>query len=280
MSRKALVQKMIDGQTKVCSIGQRKEPAMKLISWNVNGLRAVLKKGFYDFMEQEQPDIICLQETKARPEQVEISLPDYPFMYWNSAQKPGYSGTAIFCRQEPLSVTADIGIEEHDREGRVLTIELSACFLVNVYTPNAQRGLERLPYRSTQWDPAFLAYLKELETKKPVIFCGDLNVAHTELDLANPKTNTNNAGFTPQERAGFDRIVEAGFIDTFREFTQGNGHYSWWSYMGRAREKNVGWRIDYFCISPALRPLLQKSWIMPQVMGSDHAPVAIEIAIS
>lgn len=247
---------------------------MKILSWNVNGIRAAQKKGFADFMAESNPDIICLQETKARPEQVELDLPEY-HQYWNSAEKKGYSGTAIFTKEKPLSVKNDMDIPEHDTEGRVIAAEYSDYYLVTVYTPNAKRGLLRLDYRSESWDPDFLAYMKELEKSKPVIFCGDLNVAHTEIDLANPKSNRKNAGFTDEERAGFDNILAAGFIDTFREFESGGGHYTWWSYMGGARARNVGWRIDYFCISPALKPRLQSAFILPDVMGSDHCPVGI-----
>lgn len=253
---------------------------MKIISWNVNGLRAVLNKGFHEFVSSEKPDILCLQETKASPEQVQLELEGYPYMYWNSAQKKGYSGTAVFCRKEPLRVFYDMSIEKHDSEGRVCTLELEKFHLVNVYTPNAQRGLERLPYRQNEWDVDFLKFVKKLEKKKPVIFCGDLNVAHTEIDLANPKSNVKNAGFTPEERAGFDNMVKAGFIDTFRHFTKDGGHYTWWSYMGQAREKNIGWRIDYFLASPALMPLIKKSYILPRVMGSDHAPIVLEGELS
>ena len=249
---------------------------MKLISWNVNGLRAVLNKGFYEFIEKEQPDIICLQEIKAMQDQVDLDLPGYPHRYWNSAQKKGYSGTAVFCRKEPLSHANDIGIAKHDAEGRVCMVECGAFYLVNVYVPNSQRGLDSLPYRQHEWDVDFLKYLKNLEKKKPVIVCGDLNVAHTEIDLANPKTNTKNAGFTIEERHGFDNILAAGFVDTFRAFTKEGGHYSWWSYMGHAREKNIGWRIDYFLASPTLMPVIRKSYILPAVMGSDHAPVVLE----
>ncbi|HOO72256.1 MAG TPA: exodeoxyribonuclease III [Spirochaetota bacterium] len=252
---------------------------MKLISWNVNGIRAVLKKGFLEFLRDEDPDIIGVQETKATPDQVALDLPDYPYHYWNSAEKKGYSGTAIFSKVKPVDVTYGIGIEKHDSEGRVICMELEDCFLVNIYVPNAQRGLDRLGYRHTQWDPDLLAYLKGLEKTKPVIFCGDLNVAHREIDLANPKGNTGNAGFTPEERRGFDNIVAAGFIDTFRKFTPGGGHYTWWSYMGRAREKNIGWRIDYFCVSPQLNNRVKKSYILPHVMGSDHAPIVLDIDI-
>jgi len=250
---------------------------MKLISWNVNGIRAVLGKGFHDFVHKYSPDILCLQETKATPEQVELELGGYPYHYWNSAVKKGYSGTAIFSTKEPSSVSYGIGIEEHDQEGRVITADFGDFWLVNVYVPNSQRGLNRLPYRHQKWDVDFLAYLKKLETKKPVIVCGDLNVAHKEIDLANPKSNVKNAGFTPEERQGFDNVVAAGFVDTFREFTKEGGHYSWWSYMGHAREKNVGWRIDYFCVSGVLMEKVNKSYILPDVKGSDHAPVVLEI---
>ncbi len=250
---------------------------MKIICWNVNGIRAVLKKGFLDFLHTEDPDIICLQETKAQPEQVELDIPEYPYLFWNSANKKGYSGTAVFSKITPISHARDIGIEKHDNEGRVISLEFDTFYLVNIYVPNAQRGLNRLDYRTDEWDVDLLKYLKSLEKQKPVIFCGDLNVAHKEIDLANPKGNTNNAGFTPQERAGFDAIIKAGFIDTFREFTKEGGHYTWWSYMGRARENNIGWRIDYFIISPTLRPRLKKSYILPHIMGSDHAPIVLEI---
>ena len=256
---------------------------MKIISWNVNGIRAVLKKGFIDFITEHDPDIICIQETKAHPDQVELEMSDYPYKYWNAAEKKGYSGTAIFSKVEPLDVANDMDIPEHDSEGRVITMEFTDYFLVTVYTPNAKRDLSRLPYRQSEWDVHFLHFVKSLEESKPVIFCGDLNVAHTELDLANPQSNKTtksrpgNAGFTNEEREGFDNIVNAGFIDTFREFHDGNGHYSWWSYMGGARARNVGWRIDYFCISPELKPKLTNAYILPEVMGSDHCPVVLEI---
>lgn len=250
---------------------------MKLISWNVNGIRAVMKKGLPEFIAGQDPDILCIQETKASPDQVELDLPQYPHRFWNSAEKKGYSGTAVFSKSAPAAHSLGMGIEKHDREGRIITLEFRKWFLVNLYIPNAQRGLTRLDYRHREWDADLLAYLLDLEKKKPVVFCGDMNVAHREIDLANPKGNTGNAGFTPEERAGFDNIVKAGFIDTFREFTAEGGHYTWWSYMGRAREKNIGWRIDYFCISPSLRPKLRKSYILPEVMGSDHAPVVMEI---
>ena len=250
---------------------------MKLISWNVNGIRAVIKKGFYDFVATYNPDILCIQETKAHPEQVDLILSDYPYQYWNSAEKKGYSGTAIFSKVEPLSIHYDMGIKKHDLEGRVITAEFKDYFLVTVYTPNSKRELLRLDYRQKEWDVDFLKHLKELEKKKPVVFCGDLNVAHKEIDLKNPKTNRRNAGFTDEERMGFDNYVNAGFIDTFREFEKGEGHYTWWSYMFQARVRDIGWRIDYFCISKALRAILKNAYILKDVLGSDHAPIALEI---
>lgn len=249
---------------------------MKLISWNVNGLRAVLKKNFLEFLNDEQPDVLCLQETKCTPDDVEQLWPAHYTTYWNSAEKKGYSGTALFTRARPLKVTNHMGVAEHDREGRVITAEYADFFLVNVYTPNSKRELERLPYRQ-EWDVVFLKHLKKLERKKPVVFCGDLNVAHTEIDLANPKANVRNHGFTVEERNGFTAFVNAGFVDTFREFEKAGGHYSWWSPMAGARSRNVGWRIDYFLISGALRPRLKKAHILPHVMGSDHCPVTIEL---
>jgi exodeoxyribonuclease-3 len=250
---------------------------MKLISWNVNGLRSVLKKNFLDYLDAEKPDVLCLQETKCGPNDVEQLWPASYTTYWNSAGKRGYSGTAIFANKRPLKVIPHIDIAEHDKEGRVLAAEFPDFFLVNVYVPNAKRDLSRLTYRQ-RWDHDFLAYLKRLEKKKPVIFCGDLNVAHTEIDLANPKANIHNHGFTPEERAGFDAFVKAGFLDTLREFEKGGGHYTWWSQMGGARSRNVGWRIDYFLISKSLRPRLKRSFIQPEIEGSDHCPVGIEMA--
>ena len=256
---------------------------MKIISWNVNGIRAVIKKGFLDFMDEYDPDIICIQETKAHKEQVELELDKYPYKYWNSADKKGYSSTAIFSKVKPLVVTNDMDIAKHDNEGRVITLEFKDYYLVTVYTPNSKRDLSRLPYRQNEWDVDFLNFVKSLEENKPVIFCGDLNVAHTELDLANPgsnkttKSRPGNAGFTDEERASFDKILDAGFIDTFREFHEGNGHYSWWSYMAGARDRNVGWRIDYFCISNSLKSNMTNAYILPQVMGSDHSPIVLEI---
>ena len=250
---------------------------MKIISWNVNGIRAVIKKGFYDFMIDTNPDIICIQETKAHPEQVDLDLGDYPYQYWNSAEKKGYSGTAIFSKIEPLNIKYGIGIKKHDNEGRVIAAEFKDYYLVTVYTPNSKRELLRLDYRQKEWDVDFLKYLKILEKVKPVIFCGDLNVAHKEIDLKNPSTNHRNAGFTDEERAGFDNYIDAGFIDTFREFEKGEGHYTWWSYMFQARTRNIGWRIDYFCVSKILMKSVKQSYILKDVMGSDHAPVVIEI---
>ncbi len=250
---------------------------VKLLSWNVNGLRAVLKKNFLEFLDSEKPDILCLQETKCTPEQVEQLWPAHYTAYWNSAQKKGYSGTAIFTKERPLKVQPGMGMAEHDQEGRVLTAEFKDFFLVNVYVPNSKRELERLPYRQ-QWDADFLKFLKKLEKKKPVIFTGDLNVAHTEIDLANPKSNVRNHGFTMEERNGFTAFVTAGFVDTFREFEPGGGHYTWWSPMSGARARNVGWRIDYFLISKSLRPRLDKAFILPQITGSDHCPVGIELS--
>ena len=248
---------------------------MKFISWNVNGIRAVIKKGFYDFINEYNPDIICIQETKAHKDQVDLKLPDYPYQYWNSAVKKGYSSTAIFSKKEPINIINDMGIEEHDQEGRVIALEFEKYYLVTVYTPNSKRELLRLDYRKI-WDKDFLTYMKKLEELKPVIFCGDLNVAHTEIDLKNPKTNHFNPGFTDEERDGFTNIVTNGFIDTFREFNKEGGHYTWWSYMFQARLKDIGWRIDYFCISQSLKSKLKNSYILKDVLGSDHAPIVME----
>ena len=250
---------------------------MKIISWNVNGIRAVIKKGFIDFVNEFDPDIICIQETKAHPDQVEMNLENYNYKYWNSAEKKGYSGTAIFSKIKPLSVKNDMNITKHDNEGRVICFELKKYFLITVYTPNSKRDLSRLDYRSNEWDKDFLIYIKELEKVKPVVFCGDLNVAHKEIDLKNPKTNKRNAGFTNEERSGFENYIQAGFLDTFRMFNNEPNHYTWWSYMFNSRAKNVGWRIDYFCISEILKSKIKQSIILPEVMGSDHAPILIEI---
>jgi exodeoxyribonuclease-3 len=249
---------------------------VKLLSWNVNGLRAVLRKNFLEYLDAERPDILCLQETKCAPADVEQLWPARYQTHWAAAEKKGYSGTVIFTRHAPLKVTTGIGRAEHDREGRVVTAEFDDFFLVNVYVPNSQRELTRLAYRQ-QWDQDFRGYLKKLEQRKPVVFCGDLNVAHTEIDLANPKANVKNHGFTPEERAGFTALVEAGFVDTFREFERGGGHYTWWSQMSHARARNIGWRLDYFLVSAALRPRLKKAFIQPHVTGSDHCPVGIEL---
>jgi exodeoxyribonuclease-3 len=263
---------------------------MKIYSWNVNGIRAVVRKGtFQSFVAQHQPDILCLQETKAERGQIEIDLPGY-HEYWNSAVKKGYSGTAIFSKQKPLGVTkgfpdsfasryrfADELLRDSAVEGRVITAEYRDFFVVTVYTPNAKEDLSRIPLRFGHWDPAFLAFVKALELKKPVIFCGDLNVAHTELDLANPKSNRGKKGFTDEERAGFQNMVDAGFIDTFRMFTQGNGHYSWWSHFANSRARNIGWRIDYVLVSARLRDSVKSSEIHAEVMGSDHCPVSITL---
>jgi len=249
---------------------------VKLISWNVNGLRSVLRKTFLDYVAAEQPDILCLQETKCRPEDVEQLWPATYTTYWNCAEKKGYSGVAIFTKTRPLKVVPHIAIPEHDQEGRVLMAEFTDFYLINVYVPNSKRDLSRLTYRQN-WDRDFLAYLKNLEKTKPVIFCGDLNVAHTEIDLANPKSNVRNHGFTVEERAGFDAFVNAGFVDTFREFEKGGGHYSWWSVMSGARKRNIGWRLDYFLMSRSLRPKLKRAFIQKEIEGSDHCPVGIEL---
>lgn len=248
---------------------------MKFISWNVNGIRAVLNKGFKDFIKKNDPDVLCLQETKTPAgETFKLDIPLY-HEYWNNAKKSGYAGTAVLTKVKPLSVSKGIDIVKHDSEGRVLTVEYKDLYLVNVYVPNSQRTLDRLPYRTKEWDVDFLKYLKKLEKKKPVVFCGDLNVAHKEIDLTYPKANVKNHGFTPEERAGFDNIVAAGFLDTFRECEPGPGHYTWWSQMGNCRTRNIGWRIDYFCMSPALRPKLVTSRILKEVMGSDHCPIEL-----
>jgi exodeoxyribonuclease-3 len=249
---------------------------MKLISWNVNGLRSVLRKNFLDYLAEEAPDILCLQETKAGPDDVEQLWPATYTTYWNVAQKKGYSGTAIFTRTRPKRVTLGIGRAEHDGEGRVLVAEYDGFFLVNVYVPNSKRELTRLPYRQA-WDRDFLRYLRKLERRKPVVCCGDFNVAHTELDLANPKSNVGNHGFTLEERAGFGAFIKAGFVDGFREFEKAGGHYTWWSPMSGARARNVGWRIDYFLVSAALRPRLKRAFIRRDVLGSDHCPLGIEL---
>ncbi|MCR5784105.1 MAG: exodeoxyribonuclease III [Eubacterium sp.] len=251
---------------------------MKFISWNVNGIRACVQKGFYDFFKEIDADIFCLQETKMQAGQLEMDTPGY-HQYFNYAEKKGYSGTAIFTKKEPLGVTYGIGIEEHDKEGRVITLEFEDYYFITVYTPNSKQQLERLEYRC-RWEDDFLAYLKGLEEKKPVIFCGDLNVAHKEIDLKNPKTNHHNAGFTDEEREKFTKLTEEGFIDTFRYFyPDKEGIYSWWSYRFKSREKNAGWRIDYFVTSGSLKDRLEDAKIHTEVMGSDHCPVELDINI-
>lgn len=247
---------------------------MKLISWNVNGLRACMNKGFKDFMDSVDADIFCVQETKMQREQATFVFDGYE-EYWSSAEKKGYSGTAVFSKTKPLSVSYGLGIEEHDKEGRVITAEFQDFYLVNVYTPNAQRGLERLDYRMV-WEDVFRRYVKELDEKKPVIICGDLNVAHNEIDLKNFKTNVGNAGFTYEERGKMTELLASGFVDSFRYlYPDKTGAYSWWSYMFKAREKNAGWRIDYFIVSEKLADRIEDAVIYPEVMGSDHCPVGL-----
>lgn len=249
---------------------------MKFISWNVNGLRACVQKGFLDYFHSVDADFFCIQESKLQEGQIALDLPGY-HQYWNYAEKKGYSGTAIFAKKEPFSVSYGIGIEEHDREGRVITLEYDSFYLVTCYTPNSQNELARLPYRMT-WEDDFLAYLKSLDVKKPVILCGDLNVAHEEIDLKNPKSNRQNAGFSDEERAKMTALLQAGFTDTFRYFYPATeGIYSWWSYRFKAREKNAGWRIDYFITSERLAPQLKKAAIHTGVFGSDHCPVELDI---
>ena len=249
---------------------------MRLVSWNVNGLRSILAKGFPNYLRDAGADIVCLQEIKARPDQVDHDFEGY-HIFWNPAVKPGYSGTAILTREKPLSVVNGMGQPAHDSEGRVLTAEFKDFFIVNVYTPNSQRELTRLEYRTRDWTPAFVTFLKALEKCKPVIFCGDMNVAHREIDLARPKENTRNAGFTIEEREAFDRVLDIGFQDSFRQFEPGGGHYTWWSYQSGARKRNIGWRIDYVCVSPALRSALRSAFIQPEIGGSDHCPVGIDL---
>ena len=264
---------------------------MLIMSWNVNGIRAVHKKGlFVPFIKKYQPDILCLQETKAERHQSVIDLPDYE-EYWNSATKAGYSGTAIFTKEKPIAVINGIPEKICEKygliadtygdprtEGRVITAEFKKFFMVTVYTPNAKDDLSRIPLRHKQWDPAFLEYVKGLEKKKPVIFCGDLNVAHTEEDLARPKQNEGMKGFTIEEREGIQKVIDTGFVDTFRMFTKGNGHYTWWSHFANARARNVGWRIDYIFVSKKLAKKVTRAEILPEVMGSDHCPALVEIS--
>ena len=262
---------------------------MKIVSWNVNGIRAVHRKGlFMPMIKELRPDILCLQETKAERHQSEVDLPDYE-EYWNSAAKKGYSGTAIFCKQKPISVTLDVpkhiakkykledGYGDLNNEGRVIAAEFDDFYVVNVYTPNSKRDLSRLDMRHKHWDPAFLDYCKELEVKKPVIFCGDLNVAHTPDDLANPKENDGAHGFTKEEREGMDAFVKASFVDTFRLFTKDGGHYTWWSHFSNSRARNIGWRIDYFFTSKNMAHKVRASKIYPSIYGSDHCPISLDI---
>lgn len=248
---------------------------MKLISWNVNGIRACLNKGFSDFFKEVNADIFCLQETKCQPEQINLEFEGYT-SYWNSAERKGYSGTAIFTKKQPVNVTYGIGIEEHDKEGRIITLEFENFYLVTNYTPNAKRELERLDYRMV-WEDEIRKYLLELNKKKPVIMCGDLNVAHEGIDLKNPKTNKGNAGFTNEEREKMTELLNAGFIDSYRYLYPEKIEYSWWSYMGHAREKNVGWRIDYFIVSNDFRENIKDATIYTEILGSDHCPVGLEI---
>ena len=248
---------------------------MKLISWNVNGIRACLNKGFSDFFKEVNADIFCLQETKCQPEQINLEFEGYT-SYWNSAERKGYSGTAIFTKKQPVNVTYGIGIEEHDKEGRIITLEFENFYLVTNYTPNAKRELERLDYRMV-WEDEIRKYLLELNKKKPVIMCGDLNVAHEEIDLKNPKTNKGNAGFTNEEREKMTELLNAGFIDSYRYLYPEKIEYSWWSYMGHEREKNVGWRIDYFIVSNDFRENIKDATIYTEILGSDHCPVGLEI---
>ena len=249
---------------------------MKLISWNVNGIRAVLTKGFEDFFKDVNADIFCVQETKCQEGQVELEFEGYQ-SFWNSAEKKGYSGTAIFSKIKPLSVKFGIGIEEHDKEGRVITLEFKDFYMVNIYTPNSKRELERLDYRQI-WEDEIRKYLLKLNKTKPVVMCGDLNVAHKEIDLKNPKTNTHNAGFTIEERNKMTELLDAGFIDTFRYlYPDKTDCYTWWSYMRKAREKNVGWRIDYFIVSDSIKNKIKEANIYKDIMGSDHCPIGLEI---
>ncbi len=264
---------------------------MKIISWNVNGIRAVHKKGlFLPFIEKLAPDAICFQETKAQQHESAIDLPEYE-EHWNSAERKGYSGTAIFTKEKPVSVASDFPESlvkkyklsdkygDPNTEGRVITAEYKNFYLVNSYTPNSKEDLSRLPLRHEAWDPAFLEYVKQLDKKKPVVFCGDLNVAYTEDDLANPKQNEGKHGYTKEEREGMQKVIDAGFVDTFRIFTKGKGHYSWWSHFANSRERNVGWRIDYFFVSQRIKNKVKSALIHPDILGSDHCPIEVEISI-
>ncbi|WP_153558584.1 exodeoxyribonuclease III [Roseimaritima sediminicola] len=253
---------------------------MKLVSWNVNGIRAAMAKGFREFVEEEQPEVLCIQETKAHPDQVDVGWAEELgyHLLWNAAEKKGYSGTAIWSKTPAMAHHLGMGISDHDREGRVITAEFDAFQLVNVYTPNSQRGLTRLDYRQ-RWDRDFLEYVRSLNRKKPVIFCGDVNCAHQEIDLANPKANRKNAGFTPEERAGLDAVAAAGFVDSFRARNTEGGHYSWWTYRNQARQRNIGWRLDYFWVADALwrDNAVTDAAIRPEILGSDHCPVELTL---
>lgn len=251
---------------------------MKMVSWNVNGIRAVLQKNFLEYFNEVDADVFCIQETKCQVGQVDLDLAGYK-QYWNQAVKKGYSGTAVFSKVEPVNVTYDIGIEEHDQEGRVITLEFDKFHLVNVYTPNAQGGLKRLPYRET-WEDDFRAYLLKLNEKKPVVLCGDLNVAHREIDLKNPEDNRKSPGFSDEEREKMTKLLESGFVDSFRYlYPDLTERYSWWSYRTRARDRNVGWRIDYFVVSESLKDQIKKAEIHDEILGSDHCPVMLELEI-
>lgn len=252
---------------------------MKIISWNVNGIRACINKDFVHSVMELDPDVICIQETKARPEQVEYDFSEmgYDYAYWNSAEKKGYSGTLILSKEKPISISYGMGIEQHDQEGRIITVEFDSIYLTTVYTPNSKRGLLRLDYRQKDWDVEYLNMLKKLEQKKPVIACGDFNVAPQPMDLTNPKPNERNAGFTIEEREGFTNFIKAGFIDSFRHLYPDKIQYTWWSYMGNARSKNIGWRIDHFLVSDALKDRLKDCKIHDQIMGSDHCPIELII---
>ena len=251
---------------------------MKCISWNVNGIRACINKGFFDFFKEIDADIFCIQETKCQPDQIDLNVEGY-YTYMNSAERKGYSGTAIFTKKKPISVKYGIGIEEHDKEGRVITLEFEKFHMVTIYTPNSKRELERLEYRQV-WEDEIRKYLLELKNKKPVIMCGDLNVAHKEIDLKNPKTNRRNAGFTDEEREKMTNLLDVGFVDSFRKlYPDKVDQYSWWSYFGKAREKNIGWRIDYFIVSDDVKDKISEAKIYPEIFGSDHCPVGLEIEI-
>jgi exodeoxyribonuclease-3 len=257
------------------------ESGVKIASWNVNGLRALMRKNlFLSFVTDHDPEVLCLQEIKATPDQVRLDLPSHPYQYWNSAEKKGYAGTAIFAKCQPVAVQTGMGVARHDREGRLIAAEFETCYVVSVYVPNAKRDLSRLDDRQ-DWDRCLLTYLKRLEAHKPIIFCGDFNVAHSEIDLARPKSNKGQHGFTEAERAGFQRFLEAGFVDTFRYVHPDEpNHYTWWRQYGGLRERNIGWRIDYVMLSKALLPRLRAALILSQVYGSDHCPVAAEVNVA